>query len=42
MKLYTKILIALTIGAIVGVVAKAYDVAWLHALMRVLGPLMDL
>ena len=39
MKLYTKILIALTLGAIVGVVAKAYDVAWLHGLIRVIEPL---
>ena len=31
MKLYTKILIALTLGATLGVVAKAYDVVWLRA-----------
>jgi 3-isopropylmalate dehydratase small subunit len=37
-KLYTKILIALALGAIVGVVAKAYDVAWLHGLIRGIEP----
>ena len=38
MKLYTKILIALTAGAAVGVIAKTDDVAWLHALIRVIEP----
>ena len=38
MKLYTKILIALTAGAAVGVIAKTYDVAWLHGLIRVIEP----
>ena len=31
MKLYTKILIALTLGATLGVIANAYDVGWLRA-----------
>ena len=39
LKLYTKILIALTLGAAIGVVAKAYDLAWLHAAIRVIEPL---
>ena len=38
MKVYTKILIALVLGAGLGVVAKAYDVAWLHGLIRVIEP----
>jgi Na+/H+-dicarboxylate symporter len=38
LKLYTKILIALTLGAALGVVAKAYDVTWLHAAIRVVEP----
>ena len=38
-KLYTKILIALTLGAVIGVVANAYDVAWLRGLIRVIEPL---
>jgi Na+/H+-dicarboxylate symporter len=39
MKVYTKILIALVLGAVIGVVAKAYDVAWLHGVIRVIEPL---
>jgi Na+/H+-dicarboxylate symporter len=38
LKLYTKILIALGLGAALGVVAKAYDVAWLHAAIGVVEP----
>jgi Na+/H+-dicarboxylate symporter len=37
-KLYTKILIALVAGATIGVVAKAYDVSWLHVAIRVIEP----
>lgn len=39
MKLYTRILIALVLGAAIGIVAKAYDVAWLHGIIRVIEPL---
>jgi Na+/H+-dicarboxylate symporter len=38
LKLYTKILIALALGALIGVVAKAYDVAWLHIAIRAIEP----
>jgi Na+/H+-dicarboxylate symporter len=38
MKLYTKILIALTLGAGIGIVAKAYDVAWLRVIIAVIEP----
>jgi Na+/H+-dicarboxylate symporter len=37
-KLYTKILIALILGATLGVVAKAYDVAWLRAAISFVEP----
>lgn len=38
MKLYTKILIALTLGAAAGVVANAYDLAWLRAAISFIEP----
>jgi Na+/H+-dicarboxylate symporter len=39
MKLYTKILIALVVGAAIGVVAKAYEIAWLQATVISLEPI---
>lgn len=39
MKLYTKILIALAFGATLGVVAKANDIVWLHAIIRAIEPI---
>ena len=39
MKLYTKILIALVLGAALGVVAKAYDVVWLRTGISFLEPI---
>jgi Na+/H+-dicarboxylate symporter len=38
-KLYTKILIALALGATIGVIAKANDIVWLHAVIRAIEPL---
>ena len=38
MKLYTKIIIALALGAGLGIVAKAYDLAWLRAVIAVIEP----
>jgi Na+/H+-dicarboxylate symporter len=38
MKLYTKILIALTLGAGIGIVAKAYEIAWLRVIIAVIEP----
>jgi len=37
-KLYTKILIALVLGAALGIVAKTYDVAWLTSTIHVIEP----
>lgn len=39
MKLYTKILIALALGATIGVIAKANDITWLHGIIRAIEPL---
>lgn len=39
MKLYTKILIALALGATIGVIAKANDIVWLHAIIKTIEPL---
>ena len=38
MKLYTKILIALVIGAAIGVATKAYDLVWLHTIIKIIEP----
>lgn len=38
MKLYTKILLALVAGAVVGIVAKAYEIAWLQTTVIALEP----
>jgi Na+/H+-dicarboxylate symporter len=37
-KLYTKIFIALALGATIGIVAKAYDVTWLRAGIAIIEP----
>jgi Na+/H+-dicarboxylate symporter len=37
-KLYTKILIALVIGAAIGVATKAYDLVWLHTIIKIIEP----
>ncbi len=39
MKAYTRILIALLAGAAIGVVAKAYEIAWLQATVMALEPI---
>jgi Na+/H+-dicarboxylate symporter len=38
-KLYTKILIALALGAAIGVIAKANDIVWLHTIIKTIEPL---
>ena len=38
MKLYTKVLIALVAGAAIGVATKAYDIVWLHSIIKVIEP----
>jgi len=38
-KLYTKILIALALGATIGVIAKVTHIAWLHTVIRAIEPL---
>lgn len=38
MKLYTKILIALVVGAAIGVATKAYDIVWLHNIIKLIEP----
>ena len=39
MKLYTKILLALVVGATIGIVAKLYDIVWLRDTVIALEPI---